>query len=321
MDMRMIDTIKLWLSSEDLIDTDIMAELPLRLTNTSTKIHDKTNRVTITGFLDSLSIMLSDTGICISGSLSKYYKGNNMYTLTFKEIKEAFAKISNALSIPVEKAKVHRLDITENYVVDYPVANYFQQMGDMKHYKRLEADNGLYYNGSKQTVLFYGKVKEREEKKEPILDCFVGKNVFRYELRFIERLGEQFDRKSLYVADLLDKTFFKELLIIYINQYRKIYKHKSVLHYSKLQINDRNEFWKQIKLHGIQALGGEAMLLQTIRQARKDKVFKNKMAATRIIKEIRDVYQTSTLTNSCSLIDELDNKIEAGIKEYVRLNL
>ena len=264
MDRRMIDTIKLWLSSEDLMDIDIMGELPLKLTNTSTKVKDKTNRTTITGYLDNLFVMLSDAGICISGSLSKYYKGNNMHTLSFVEIKEAFAKINNALGISVEKAKVHRLDITENYVIDYPVLNYFQQMGDMKHNKRLEADNGLYYNGSKQTVLFYGKVKEREEKKEPVLKHFLGKNVFRYELRFMERLGEQFHRKNLYVSDLLDKVFFKELLVIYINQYRKIYKHKSVLHYSKLQINDRNEFWKQIKLHGMQSLGGEVMLLLII---------------------------------------------------------
>jgi len=319
--MRMIDTIKLWLPSEDLSNTDIMAELPLKLTNTSTKIDDKTGRTTVRGYLDSLSVLLSDTGICISGSLSKYYKGNNMHTLSFIEIKEALDLLGDKLGVSVEQARVRRLDITENYVVDYPVLNYFQQMGDMTYYNKSQMNGGLYYNGSKQTILFYDKVKERKTKKEPVLECYINKNVFRYELRFMKRLGEQFDRESLLVSDLLDKAFFKDLLIIYINQYRKIYKHKSVVHYSKLQINDRNEFWKQIKLHGMQALGGEVLLLQTVRQARKDKVFKNKMAATRIIKEIKDVYQTSTLTDSCSLIDELDNKIETKINEYVKLNL
>jgi hypothetical protein len=317
----MIDTINLWLPSEDLTETDILAELSLKLTNTTTKTYDKTGRVTITGYLGSLSVMLAETGICISGSLSKYYKGNNMYTLTFEEIKEAFTKMGNELGVSIENAKVNRLDITENYVVDYPVANYFPYMGDKTHYPKSAAEGGLYYNGSKQTILFYDKVKERKEKKEPVLDCFVGKNVFRYELRFMSRLGRQFGREPLFVSDLLDRAFFKTLLILYIKQYHSIYKHKSMLHYSSLQINNCNEFWKQIKLYGIQALGGEAALLQTINQARKDKAFKNRMDATRIVKGIKDLYQAPALAVSSSFIDELDCKIETGINEYIKLHL
>ncbi|HXD93890.1 MAG TPA: phage/plasmid replication protein [Bacteroidia bacterium] len=317
----MIDTIKLWLSAEDLIDTDIMAELPLKLSNTSTLVNDETNKVKVTGDLGSLSVLLSESGVSIKGSLSKYYKGNNMHTLTFKEIEDAFVKIGSALGIPIEKAKVRRLDITENYVVDYPVSNYFPYMGGMTYYDRLQMNNGIYYNGNKRTVLFYDKVHERKLKKEPVLDCYLNKNVFRYELRFMNRLGGQFSKPALLVSDLLDKAFFRGLLIIYINQYQGIYKHKSVLHYSKLKISNRAEFWQQIKLLGVESVGGEAMLLQTIRQGNKDKAFKNKMVAHRIMNDIRNIYQASTLSTSNSLIDELDIKIETKIKEYVKLNL
>ena len=317
----MIDTIKLWLPAEDLIDTDIMAELPLKLSNTSTSVNDETNKVKVTGYLGCLSVMLSESGVSIKGSLSKYYKDNNMHTLTFKEIEEAFAKISSTLGIPIEKAKVRRLDITENYVVDYPVSNYFPYMGGMTYYDRLQMNNGIYYNGSKRTVLFYDKVHERKLRKEPVLDCCLNKNVFRYELRFMSRLGGQFDRPALLVSDLLDRAFFRELLVIYINQYHSIYKHKTILHYSKLKTSNRAEFWQQIELLGIESIGGEAALLQTIKQGNKDGAFKNKMTAHRIMNDIRDIYQASVLTDSCSLIDELDGKIVAKIDEYVKLNL
>ena len=89
-DIIMIDSIKLWISAEELTSIDLMAELPLKLNSISTTTDDKTNRIIIRGYLNSLCVIVTVNGVTISGSLSKYYYGNNMYTLSFSEIKSAF---------------------------------------------------------------------------------------------------------------------------------------------------------------------------------------------------------------------------------------
>ena len=316
-DIIMIDSIKLWISAEELTSIDLMAELPLKLNSISTTTDDKTNRIIIKGYLNSLFVIITENGVTISGSLSKYYYGNNMYTLSFSEIKSAFKMIENQLGITIEKARVQRLDISENFIVDNPVYNYFSYLGELTYYKRQEMNNGIYYNGSNQTILFYDKVHERKLKREKVLDCYIGKNVFRYELRFEHRLGKLFDRKALYMSDLIDALFFSELVKRYMDQFQKIYKHKSLIHYSELQINDRSQFWRQIKLRGIKELGGESVLLQTVKQARKDKAFKSKMHATRITQEIKRLYMNNPFTEVNTLVKELEQKIPEKLNAYL----
>lgn len=316
-DIIMIDSIKLWISAEELKSIDLMAELPLKLNGISTTIDDKTNRTIIRGYLNSLCVIVTVNGVTISGSLSKYYYGNNMYTLSFSEIKSAFKMIENQLGITIEKGRVQRLDISENFIVDNPVHNYYPYLGELTYYERQEVNNGIYYNGSKQTILFYDKVHERKVKREKVLDCYIDKNVFRYELRFEHRLGKLFDRKALYVSDLIDALFFSELVKRYMDQFQKIYKHKSLVHYSELQINDRSQFWRQIKLRGIKELGGESVLLQLVKQARKDKSFKNSMHATRIIQEIKRLYMNNPFTEANSLVKELEQKIPEKLNAYL----
>lgn len=316
-DIIMIDSIILWLKADEITGMNVMEELPQKLSNISTTIDKNTNNIIIKGYLSSLFVLISENGVYISGSLSKYYYGNNMYTLSFTEIKQAFKMIENQLNIPIEKAKVQRLDIAENFIVDYPAENYWQCLGDMTYYNRQEMNNGVYYNGSNKTLSFYDKGYERKVKKKGVPECYIGKNVLRYELRFMKRLGKQFDRQFLYVSDLILESFFAELLDKYKMQYEKIHKYQSIIHYSDLLINDLAQFRNQIKLLGMQALGGEAALLNTVNQARKDKAFKNNMHATRVIQDIKKTYQSNVFTESHSLVRELETIIATKVEGYL----
>lgn len=320
-DIIMIDSIKLWISAEETTGVDLMAELPLKLNGISTTTDDITGKVIIKGYLNSLFVIITENGVCISGSLSKYYYGSNLYTLSFTEIHGAFKRIETELGIPIDSFRVQRLDIAENFIVDYPVKNYYKYLGDLNYYKRQEMNNGVYYNGSNQTILFYDKLNERKDKKEAVLEDYIGKNVFRYELRLEKRLGKLFNRQYVFVSDLMDESFFRGLLERYRTQYQKIYKYKSLLHYSGLRINDRAQFWNQIKLHGINVLGGESVLLDAVRQARKDKAFKNSMHATRIIQDIKNNYKNTDLVVCSSLLDELDNKVARKLDDYLSKNI
>lgn len=304
----MIDTVKLWLPAEYCISINLMTEIPPILTDRKQTIRYRDNKIFIGGKLDSLDVLVSNNGIRIKGSLNRYYFGDNQRTLTFEEIGFAFDKIEKALSIPIKRARAQRLDIAENFIVDYPVRNYYPYLGHLSHHNRLEMDNGIYYNGSNQTLLMYDKCRERTAKRHAVLDCYVDKNVFRYELRFVKRYAKLFNKKYVLVSDLLDREFFSSIIERYKNMFDKIYKHKSIVHYSELQINDRAGFWNQVKLHGIKAMGGEAVLLDTVRQARKDKAFKNSMHATRIIQDVKNAYATE-FVESHSLVNELEQKI------------
>ena len=84
-DIIMIDSIKLWLKADEITGINLMVELPQKLNNISTTI-DKNTNIIIKGYLSNLYVMITEKGVCISGSLSKYYYGNNMYTLSFTEI-------------------------------------------------------------------------------------------------------------------------------------------------------------------------------------------------------------------------------------------
>lgn len=316
----MIDTVKLWISSEQCIGTDLMAETPLMLTAIKGTSIDENNKPFIEGYLDTLFVRISENGILINGSLSKYYFGNNQQTLTFKEIGLAFDKIEQKLKLPIKKAKVQIIDIAENYIVDYPVGNYLPCMGELPFHKRQEMSDGLYYNGSNKKVTMYDKVEETKFRRKQLLTSFKRKNVFRYELRFKNRYAKLFDRSHVLVSDILEGSFLGELIESYRELFFKIYKHKSLIHYSELQINDRAQFWNQIKLSGIKAMGGELVLLQAVKQARKDKAFKNNMHATRIIQDIKNTYINDSFTEPNSLVIELEHKVTEKLDEYLLEN-
>jgi len=295
----------------------LMVEIPPKLSNITTIVERNTNNVIIKGYLGNLFVMITVNGICVSGSLSKYYHGNNMYTLTFAEINLAFKMLEKQLNIPIEKAKVQRLDIAENFIVNYPIRNYFPYLGDMTYYERQELNDGVYYNGGNKTLLFYDKVSERKFNKESVPECYVGKNILRYELRFMKRLGKLFDRKCIYVSDLLLEPFFTELLYRYKMYYQNIHKNKDIIHYGDLQINDWRQFNNQVDLAGMEKLGGESALLNTLIQAKKDKAFKNPMHATRVIKRIKTTYENNIFTEQSSLVRELDDKIQKKLDVYL----
>lgn len=315
-DIIMIDTIKLWISSDQCNETDLMAETPLMLTAIKESSIDENNKPFIKGYLDTLFVRISENGILISGSLSKYYFGNNQQTLTFEEIGLAFDKIEQKLKLPIKKAKVQIIDIAENYVVDYPVGNYLPCMGELPFHKRQEMNDGIYYNGSNKKVTMYDKVAETKFRRKQLLASFKDKNVFRYELRFHKRYAKLFDRSHVLVADVLDEVFFRSLIESYRELFFKIYKHRSLIQLSGLLINDRTQFWSQVKLSGIKALGGELELLQAVKQARKNKVFSNNMHATRIIQDIKKVYTDDVFTEPNTLVLELEHKVTEKLDDY-----
>ena len=58
------------------------------------------------GYTGGLRVSVTDKRIRIEGSLSKYYYGNNIRSLTLEHTKEALKRLRRELNVPMDKADV-----------------------------------------------------------------------------------------------------------------------------------------------------------------------------------------------------------------------
>lgn len=62
------------------------------------------------GYTGGLRVSVTDKRIRIEGSLSKYYYGNNIRSLTLEHTKEALKRLRRELNVPMDKADVVEVD-------------------------------------------------------------------------------------------------------------------------------------------------------------------------------------------------------------------
>ncbi|MDZ7936354.1 MAG: phage/plasmid replication protein [Emticicia sp.] len=55
----------------------------------------------------------------MKGSLSKWFLGDNIQTLTRGDMKRATEKLSDTLHLPMSKAKVGRIDLAKNLLMKF----------------------------------------------------------------------------------------------------------------------------------------------------------------------------------------------------------
>lgn len=313
----MIDTIKLFIPAEELKHLDLLAELPLLLDADTVNYHQKNNHDYIEGKIDNITVSIYETGVSLFGSLSRFYFGDNFNTLSYNQIELAFKKLGEKLNIPIEKGKLQRLDIAENYIVEYPVFHYYQLLGDLPRYNRTEQSNGIYYNQTSFQICIYDKVNEKMNKRKEIPEEFKGLNVFRYEFRFLKKVGTNLCKKPVYVSDLLNPEFFKEILTVYITKFDNVNKLNEVAYYPEIYAMDRAEFWRHIEYAGIQALGGENHIIKTIKVARKHKAFKHSTQVVRMIQDVKKVCELGQFNVKSRLVEELEGKFTYQIRKYI----
>jgi hypothetical protein len=220
----MYDNIDMLLTKNNAPNTDFLKEVPQYLTNVVTHGISQYGEY-LTGYLDSLKVSVSDSRIKIYGnSICKYYLGDNFKTLNKGDTKTAIAKISDCLHVPIDLANVTRIDFSNNFIMQNDVNDYYKYLGQLAYYNRLEQSNGLYYNNGDKQVLFYGKVREQKDKRQPIPELYKNKNVLRYEMRYKKHLRQQLNRPEITAGLLYDEAFYRDLVKRWQNEYLKISK-------------------------------------------------------------------------------------------------
>jgi hypothetical protein len=183
---------------------------------------------TVTGKSGDYSVLLTDAGISLKGSLPKFLLPTNIHTLSRAGACQAVEKLSNTLHLPMKDAKVTRIDVSTVLIVDRPPSDYYPFLGNKPRYERLQATSDtLYYNTNKRQLIFYNKLAEAKAKGVNIPATFLGENLLRLEARFTERLPKQFNLPMVTGTTLTDERFYTGMVKRWGDEYFSINKLKS----------------------------------------------------------------------------------------------
>lgn len=303
----MYDTVNMALYREDCSEANFIDSVPQYLDKI---IFDGTKEsvVFMSGYLGSLKVNISENKVEIKkGSICKYYKGNNYYALSREDTQRIIEKISDTLHLPFQKANVTRIDFGHNFLMDNEVKLYYPYLGEKGRYQRLEQNNGLYFTTNKINLVFYDKNREQKAKKKSIPEEFKDQNVLRYELRFMKRLREQFNRPKISGELLYDEGFYRELIKRWEYHYLEIQKISNML--VSLEPTGRlKPFFDNLALLYILEIG-QSKVLGTITEWQK-LAYIDRKEASRLRMAVKDLTKTPITKNGNELINELNSQVK-----------
>lgn len=308
----MYDTINLWLPM-DKIGRFESAKTCQNLTDI-TEHSRQDGHVYMSGFLNNYKVNISGQGVSLKGSLAKYFLPDNFHTLTRSDSARALEMMSDELCLPIDKAKVSRIDFAQNFLMDFNPEAYYPYLGDCQYYNRFVQDKSIYYKNGLRQKVFYNKIAEGKAKKLILPDVWNGQNVLRYEIRFISRLLKQFNRAEITASSLSDVNFYMTIFDRWLAEYEAINKLHSI-NFNLLDMNSPKDFWKQINLMAINMIGQDK-IMQEVENLRHQKAFDKPEYYSRLKKEIKDLCKNPKMTESSDLVAELDKKIKASKKYY-----
>lgn len=320
------DTVGLRLRAIDVPNVEFLAELPCRFDWVGEYKDKRTGKLYCPGNLGGLKISVSESGLNIKGgSLSKWYKGNNIEPLNRMEVKLAIEKLSDILHVPLHKAFVTRLDVANTIMVNNPVTAYLSRLGELKGYKRMpvvdgKEEEGLYYFQKKKDkciiLNFYDKEGEQKAKGCLMLDCYQDEYWFRFEQRYMKGFSRIFG-KPIRAYDLYQEDFYNDIAFRWIKAYRDIQKINNISINFEL-VKGKRELYTMAVLGLIEQWGGQLNFLTQIEEAQKIGQISKKQAfdIRELIKEICSLETGFTIQNDC--IRELDVKMDEIAENYIK---
>lgn len=217
--------------------------------------------------------------------------------------------------MPFERAKVTRLDVGQNIVTKAPVDVYMRHLGALKYTKRLPQPTGLYYTGTNYQLAFYDKVREQRRAGEKVPELYQGRNVLRYELRFIHRLTNLLNVPEVIGGLLYDEAFYISLFQQWRGYYRTIQKIGDIeLNFENMKT--KRDLYKAGLLALIEQRGGQVEIIAQITEALKRGDISKKQAH-----DLREVVNEACkvkggLVKSNDMTKELDKKIDEATRYF-----
>ena len=66
------------------------------------------------GHINGLRVSVTEKHVRVTGSLSKYFRGTNLDSLTLSQVEKAIKQLGKELGVPMIEADVERVDMAEN---------------------------------------------------------------------------------------------------------------------------------------------------------------------------------------------------------------
>ena len=312
----MYDTVNFKLSIEDVPEVSFLQEVPCYLDEATIGFHNFNGEQVVTGNVGGLKVSINRYQIKVKdGSLCKWHLGNNFKTMGRGDTQRAIEQLSDTLHLPMDKAIITRIDVAQNIIVKHPIMVYLNHLGMLRYAKRLQEPDGLYYSRSGERLCFYDKSREQRAKGEVIPELYKGRNVLRYEQRYIKRLATQLRVNEVRAALLYDEAFYMTLIQRWRDTYKGINKVNDItLNFQAM--TSKQQLYKMGVLSMVERVGGEVEMISQINEAQKrgDLTSKQAFDLRKAIKEACKVKEGLTVQNEA--IAELDKKIIEAVRFY-----
>ncbi|KAA6327181.1 hypothetical protein EZS27_023810 [termite gut metagenome] len=290
----MYDKVKMW--NDRVIVGDNYPAIANCLDTANTQINQDTGEVIkVFGRIGGLNVDIYNSGLYIVGSLPKFLYPDNIFPLNRKSTKEAFEKLSDCLHFPTDKAKIISLEFGAHFLMSKPVPAYLDML--------------------KETTHLYDKVKEAEKRGVHIPECYVNSNLLRYEMRYKGRLPQQLKEPEITGKTLSDEAFYRKMVKLYSDAYFAIDKVKTVKTTIMNEIKTVSEAFDTLVARLINQ-SDQDQITAFMDELKQNQVFNDPKYYTRLKKKLSDIAGKADVTETNSLIKELDNEVK-NVSVYV----
>lgn len=309
-----MDTIALQVGIENLTNEQIdKVEQVLKDKEVRTK---EDGRRSFFGWLGNMMVSFNWKGLYLEGSISRFFYGDNQYSLNFFTLREAIDKLSNELGIDFYSAKVLKVHIAENLMLECNVRDYFSVLGNKSRYDRSVLRNGIKYFAGNIEISFYNKIKEVKKNGREVLPVFEHKNVARLEYRFLSHstIAELLKVKIVTLEELVAN--YGKLIGRWVEAFQSIHKIHSKISIDTNIFAVKNGLEKYVMINGIEALGGILEISEFIERGKRAGYFKKYgNVSSNLLNKFKKLSSTPLLTTPSNLADELERKVNL-IKFY-----
>lgn len=278
------------------------------------KTDQRTGEVKTFGSLGGLNVAIHESGLSITGSLPKFLYPDNIYPLNRGSTKEAFEKLSDCLHFRADEAKIISMEFGTHFLMSNPVPEYLDMLRETTYLKRCQfEDSTLYYRskGKKQEriICFYDKVKEAQGRGVNIPPGLENSNLLRYEVRYRWRLPRQLKEPEIIGKTLSDEAFYRKMIKLYSDAYFEINKVKTLKTNIMSEIKTVSDAFDVLVARLINQ-GDQSQITAFMDELKQNNVFDDPKYYTRLKKKLSDIAGKADITESNSLIKELDNEIK-----------
>jgi hypothetical protein len=172
-------------------------------------------------------ISIKKATVVFIGSLPKFWKGNNVESLSLVETKRAIERLSKIFGINFDKALVRRIEFSATMVMDHPYFNYVQILGGRSEYTRWPYRDTWYYDNyvnpkdTTRQIAFYNKEPQAKNEGMEIPEPYKGRYLFRYELRLEKDVHGQIGI-GVNGSDLYNRRFFQQMVQMWHDDFKQV---------------------------------------------------------------------------------------------------